>query len=177
MAQRLTGSGEKVALLALFDTVNWSKIRRNWLYDKLVYQVQRIAFHCLNFSLLDFQKKVEFIKEKMKVLSNRSSVWRGWFERKIGSNSEFSTLAKIWDVNDRAILAYVPKPYPGTITDFRPVRQYRQYLGEPMDWSGLARQHDIVTLPVYPAGMLLEPFVQGLAKALNGSIKKAIQQG
>ena len=28
MAQRLTAKGEKVALLAMFDTVDWSKVRR-----------------------------------------------------------------------------------------------------------------------------------------------------
>jgi thioesterase domain-containing protein len=173
MAQRLTAQGEEVALLALFDTVNWAKIRRNVLYDKIVYQMQRVAFHCLNFGLLDFAQKAEFIQEKLRVLWNRSSVWRGWLERKIGSDSEFSVLAKIWDVNDRAILSYVPKAYPGTITDFRPLRQYSQYLGKPMDWTGLAKQHEIVTLRVYPAGMLLEPFVRDLAEALRDAIEKA----
>jgi hypothetical protein len=76
-------------------------------------------------------------------------------------------------VNDQAILSYVPKPYPGTITDVRPLRQYSQYLGEPMDWTGLAKQHEIVTLRVYPAGMLLEPFVRDLAEALRDAIEKA----
>lgn len=177
IAQRLTGMGEKVALLALFDTANWAAIRRNVFYDKMVYQAQRIIFHCLNFGLLDFKKQVAFIEEKFKVLWNRGSVWRGWFEKKLGSNSEFSTLAKIWEINDRAILDYVPKPYPGTITDFRPMKQYSQYLGAPMDWSGLAHKHEIVTLRVYPAGMLLEPFVLDLALALGSSIEKAVREG
>ncbi len=168
--------GEKVALLALFDTANWAAIRRNVFYDKMVYQVQRIIFHCLNFGLLDFKKQVAFIEEKLKVLWNRGSVWRGWFEKKLGSNSEFSMLAKIWEINDRAILNYVPKPYPGTITDFRPMKQYSQYLGAPMDWSGLAQKHEIVTLRVYPAGMLLEPFVLDLAFALASSIDKAVKE-
>jgi thioesterase domain-containing protein len=174
MALRLTQMGEKVALLALFDTANWAKIERNVLYDKMVYQAQRVLFHCLNFGLLDFRKKVEFIEEKLQVLWNRSSVWRGWLERKIGSDSEFSTLAKIWDVNDRAILDYVPRPYPGTITDFRPMKQYSQYVGGPMDWSDIAQKHEVITLRVYPAGMLVEPFVQDLAAALKNSIQKAI---
>jgi hypothetical protein len=71
----------------------------------------------------------------------------------------------------------VPKPYAGTITDFRPMKQYSQYLGAPMDWSGLARKHEIVTLRVYPAGMLLEPFVLDLALALASSIEKAVKEG
>jgi hypothetical protein len=45
-----------------------------------------------------------------------------------------------------------------------------------MDWTGLAKQHDVVTLRVYPAGMLLEPFVQDLARALRDSIEKATEK-
>jgi hypothetical protein len=35
---------------------------------------------------------------------------------------------------------------------------------------------EIVTLPVYPAGMLVEPFVQRLAAALTAAIDRAIQR-
>jgi hypothetical protein len=63
------------------------------------------------------------------------------------------------------------------ITDFRPLRQYSKYLAPGSDWSGLAREGvEAVTLPVYPAGMLLEPFVTHLAAALKASIGKAIQR-
>lgn len=175
MAQRLTAEGEKVALLGMFDTVNWSRVRRNSLYDKLSYQVQRLVFHCLNFGLLDFKDKIKFIQEKLTVLRSRTSVWRGWLGNKIGSVSESALLARIWQVNDQAILSYVPKPYPGTITDFRPVKQYSQYVGPDKDWTQLAREQQIVELRVYPAGMLLEPFVKDLALALRESINDRIE--
>jgi non-ribosomal peptide synthetase component F/thioesterase domain-containing protein len=174
MAQRLTAEGEKVALLALFDTVNWAKVRRISFYDRLSYQVQRLVFHCLNFGLLDFKDKIEFIDEKLQILRSRSSVWRGMLSSRLGSKSETSLLAEIWETNDRAILEYVPAPYPQTITDFRPVKQYSQYLGTAMDWQDLARRHEIVTLPVYPAGMLVEPFVKNLAMALKGAIDNSL---
>jgi non-ribosomal peptide synthetase component F/thioesterase domain-containing protein len=173
VAQRLTAEGEKVALLAMFDTVNWSKVRKTSFYDKISYQAQRLVFHGLNFGLLNFNDKIEFIQEKMNVLRSRSNVWRGMLSIRLGSHSESSLLAKIWKINDQAILDYVPKPYPGKITDFRPVRQYSQYLGAPMDWSQLANEHEIVTLQVYPAGMLLEPFVKELSQLLDGSIEAA----
>jgi thioesterase domain-containing protein len=171
VAQRLTAEGEEVALLAMFDTVNWSKVRKTSFYDAISYQVQRLIFHCLNFGLLNFNDKIEFIEEKLRILRSRTSVWRGMLSRRLGSHSESSLLAKIWEINDQAILDYVPKPYPGKITDFRPVRQYSQYLGSPMDWSQLANEHEIVTLQVYPAGMLLEPFVKELARLLEVSME------
>jgi thioesterase domain-containing protein/acyl carrier protein len=176
MAQRLTAKGEKVALLAMFDTVDWSKVRRVSFYDKLSYQAQRLLFHSLNFHLLNFDDKIEFIEEKLKVLRSRSSVWRGMLSSKLGRKSESSLLATIWKVNDDAILDYVPKTYPGVITDFRPVKQYSQYLGPPMDWRALADGHEIVSLPVYPAAMLVEPFVKDLAQALSESIDHAIEK-
>ena len=170
MAQQLLARGEKVGLLAMFDTANWSAVRKNGFAEKIVYQAERIMFHFLNFGLLDFKDQVEFVGDKVKVLLNRTSVWRGWLDNRMGSRSESALLARIWEVNDQAILEYRPKFYAGTITDFRPVRQYSQYLGEPMQWGRVAQGHEVVPLRVYPAGMLVEPFVKDLAQALRKRI-------
>lgn len=170
MAQQLMARGEKIAALALFDTANWAAIRRNGFLEKMVYQTERLVFHLRNFGLLDYRRKVEFIKDKLNVLSSRKDVWRGWFTKRFGRHSEFALLARIWELNDQAILDYKPSFYAGTLTDFRPMRQYSQYRGAPMDWSKVVRTHEIVTLPVFPAGMLVEPFVQDLARALRKSM-------
>jgi thioesterase domain-containing protein len=170
MAQQLLARGQQIALLALFDTANWAEIRRNGFLEKMVYQTERLLFHLRNFALLDYRRKIEFIKDKLNVLSSRKDVWRGWFTKSLGRQSEFALLARIWEINDQAILDYKPSFYPGTLTDFRPLHQYSQYRGAPMDWSKVARTHDIVTLPVFPAGMLVEPFVQDLAQALRKSM-------
>ena len=87
-------------------------------------------------------------------------------------------LAKIWQANDRAALTYVPQPYPGSVTDFRPLKQYRLFNRPDAKWNCLAQGgQQIVVLPVYPAGMLLEPFVKHLAAALEKSIQDAIGDG
>jgi hypothetical protein len=53
------------------------------------------------------------------------------------------------------------------------MRQYEKYRPAEGDWSRLARGgHEILTLPVYPAGMLLEPFVEHLADALKVTISR-----
>jgi thioesterase domain-containing protein len=180
ISQQLTRNGEEVALLALFDTLNWSKIPPYSVWSKTYHQGERLLFHVRNFILLSFKDKIKFFQEKLKVLRSRSTIWRGMLSRKLGkepsgSRSESSLLAQIWDITDRAAVKYVARPYPGCITDFRPLKQYSKYFGPDIYWDGLARGgYDIVVLPVYPAGMLLEPFVTDLASALRSRIDKAV---
>jgi phthiocerol/phenolphthiocerol synthesis type-I polyketide synthase E len=176
MAQQLTRNGEEVALLALFDTLNWSKIPPYSIWSKTYHQGERLLFHARNFMLVSFRDKMKFFQEKLKILRTRSNLWRGMLSRKLSeSNSESSLLAQVWDITDRAAVKYVAKPYPGRITDFRPLKQYSKYLGPDVYWDETASGgYDIVTLPVYPAGMLLEPFVKQLASELRVSMDRAM---
>jgi phthiocerol/phenolphthiocerol synthesis type-I polyketide synthase E len=181
MAQQLKMRGEEVALLALFDTINWSNMPAYSVWGNLYHQGQRLVFHAGNFLLLNFTDKIRFFQEKLNVLRSRVSVWRGMllptFTRSNAeSRSRSSVLAQVWETNDAAILTYVPRPYDGVITDFRPMKQYARLAGENVKWTRLALGGlQIVTLPVYPAGMLLEPFVKHLAAALSASIDGAIE--
>jgi thioesterase domain-containing protein/acyl carrier protein len=176
IAQQIQALGERVALLALFDTTNWSKIPLPTTWDKSYYAVQRLIFHAANFFGLDFGGKVQFFREKVKVLRSRIPVWRGMLFAKLARNprpdmSASLVLAKIWQANDHAALSYAPRPYPGTVTDFRPMKQYQMFNQPDAKWDRLAQGgQQVVVLPIYPAGMLLEPFVEHLA----GALKKAI---
>ncbi len=79
--------------------------------------------------------------------------------------------------NDLACQRYVPKPFAGVVTDFRPLKQYRAFDKPDAKWDRLALQgQTVVVLPVYPAGMLLEPFVKHLAVALRKAIDGAIRK-
>jgi non-ribosomal peptide synthetase component F/thioesterase domain-containing protein len=179
MAQQLRASGEQVAIVALFDTVNWARLRQRNSIDRWRYQVERIYFHAKNFLLLDFQGKQKFLSEKWKVLLSRTTVWKGFLLSHLkanrgGHSSEPELLARLWKTNDRASLDYVPQPYLGLIADFRPMYQYSVYLEPNMNWDGIAiGTLNVYKLPVYPAGMLLEPFVKQLAQALQAAIEKA----
>jgi len=181
IAQQLKAQGEEVALLALFDTLNWPKLPPASARNKVRHQVQRIMFHVGNFLSLNFKDRITFLSEKLKVLSSRAVVWRGMILGKFATDrneSQSRLLARIWEINDRAILTYIPRPYPGVITDFRPLKQYADYRAPDVNWDHLAVEgQKIVTLPVYPAGMLLEPFVKELAGALRISIDNAIRTG
>src|SRR5436309_3192543 len=79
IAQQLQGQGQDVALLALFDTLNWAKMSTASYWDRAYSQLQRLLFHGGNFSLLDSKNKRKFFKEKAEILRERSRLWRGIF--------------------------------------------------------------------------------------------------
>jgi len=181
MAQQLKAQGEEVVLLALFDTMNWCNIPSDNAWRKIRQLGQRVRFHAKNFLLLNTSEMKKFFDEKVKVARSRSTIWKGmmfgrFLVKESGNKAESVVLAEMWQINDRASVVYQAKPYEGVVTDFRPMRQYAKYSPAEGDWSRLALGgHEILTLPVYPAGMLLEPFVKHLADALQVTISRTIR--
>jgi acyl transferase domain-containing protein/thioesterase domain-containing protein len=179
-AQQLTAAGEEVALVALFDTMNWSNVafsRR----DRLFTRFQRLIFHAAVVLGLDLEGKRRFLKGKLHDLRSRIPVWRGIFLTKLQKHSAAKSsgslvLAQVWQSNDRAAVQYVPKPYSGEVTDFRPARQYRVYNNPDLKWERLARAGErVIVIPGYPAVMLLEPYVKDLAARLAECIDDAVR--
>jgi pimeloyl-ACP methyl ester carboxylesterase len=180
MAQQLRAQGEQVGLLALFDSLNWYNVPLPSIWRKGYHSGERLLFHAANFFRLDSAGRVKFLWEKMKILRTRIPVWRGMLLSKLVKDpstlrSKSRVLGQIWGVNDRASMDYAPQPYRGVITDFRPAKQYRMNNKPELKWDRLAQGgHEIVVLPVYPAGMLVEPFVKHLAVALRKSMDVAM---
>ena len=178
VAQRFEAAGEPVALLALFDTMNWHPIPPgDW--KKVSHALERVFFHAASFSSLSFTDQRKFVGEKWEALQNRIPVWRGMLRDKFARGetavSSDRILGRVWRTNDQACWNYIAQPYPGIVTDFRPAKQYRIYRRPDVKWDTLAlRGQRVVNLPVYPAGMLVEPFVQQLAAALKESIDSAM---
>jgi phthiocerol/phenolphthiocerol synthesis type-I polyketide synthase E len=180
VAQQLREAGEAVALLALFDTMNWHKIPLT-LWAKSSHATQRLFFHAASFLSLDSRGKATFLKEKFAILKNRIPAWRGMLFSRFGRRrpnavSESLVFGQNWRANDRASWAYLPKPYPGVITDIRPAKQYRIFSKPDLKWDRLSEGQDVVVLPVYPGTMLVEPFVAQLAGALQRAMDAAIQR-
>jgi phthiocerol/phenolphthiocerol synthesis type-I polyketide synthase E len=180
VAQQLQAQGEQIALLALFDTMNWAKIPLPSIWDKAYQAGQRLVFHAANFFRLDSEGRAKFFSEKVQALRNRLPVWKGMLLAKFDkyaptAKSESLLLGQIWQNNDHACVNYIPQPYPGVVTDFRPAKQYRILNKPEAKWDRLAQKgQEIVDLPVYPAGMLVEPFVKHLAIALKNSIDSSM---
>jgi thioesterase domain-containing protein/acyl carrier protein len=179
MAQQLNKQGQEVKLVAIFETYNWANATPKSSFGKIYYIIQKLEFHLRNFIILDAKGKRKFIQEKAKVALNRSGVWYGMLLTKLGRkvqkrDSQYVPIAKLWEVNEEAPFHYVPVDYPGQITDFRPVKEYVGNLGPEMGWEKVAKGGvDKHILPFYPAGMMVEPFVEKLADVLGGCIHEA----
>ncbi len=180
VARLFRAAGEEISLLALFDSTNWYNIPVPSLWGRAYHEVERLYFHAANFFRLDFDGKRKFFEEKVEALRNRVPVWRGMLLAKFKKDessgaSEALVLGQIWRANDHACFIYKPQPFPGVVTDFRPLKQYRVFDRPGTKWSDLAQGGEqVVVLPVYPAGMLVEPFVTHLATALKKSIDAAV---
>lgn len=180
VARQLKNEGEEIALLALFDTMDWSQVKLPGAGGKLYHQWERIRFHVANFFRLDGDGKREFFSEKVEALRNRLPVWRGMLmarfaQGRAAKGSQERALGAIWQANDQACLMYRPQPYGEVLTDFRPMKQYRMFDQPGAKWERLAQGGArVVELPVYPAGMLVEPFVKHLATALRAAIDGAM---
>jgi phthiocerol/phenolphthiocerol synthesis type-I polyketide synthase E len=180
VAQQLLQLGEPIALLALFDTMNWHKIPLTF-WSLSSHARQQIFFHAASFFSLDSTGQAKFLKEKFAALKSRIPAWRGMllsrFRRRSPKTvSESLVLGQIWQANDRASWAYLPKPYPGVVTDIRPAKQYRIFSKPDLKWDQLTQGQEVIVLPVYPGTMLVEPFVEHLANALRRSMDAAIQR-
>jgi hypothetical protein len=121
-----------------------------------------------------------YLEEKTEIFRSRIPVWRGMLLATFNKNSDAASstalvLGRIWQTNDDACWRYLPKPYAGVVTDFRPSKQYRIFDKPDLKWDQLAQGgQEIVVLPVYPASMLLEPFVKYLAEALATAMDQAM---
>ena len=178
MAQQLTAKGETVGMLAMFDTADWSHVNMHAKWARAGYQMQRLWFHLQNFMLLGAADKAKFFREKWKVLEHRKTIWKGtiaeMFKREGKKESEPALLARVWANNDRCSADYKPQPLNVPIVHFRPKEQYVVFRKSNASWTRLAQKGEkIVELQVYPAGMLLEPFVHELAKSLRRSLDDA----
>jgi phthiocerol/phenolphthiocerol synthesis type-I polyketide synthase E len=176
VAQQLRAKGEQIALLALFDTINGSKLRPPSIWDE-TYQIgKRSAFHVANFLSLDSESRAHFFSEKVNALRSRLPVWGSMLLSRFPIHSretvsESRVLGEIWQANERAYLNYIPQPYPGKVTDFRPLKQYRGLHNPDLKWDRLAEGgQEVVVLPVNATSMLFEPFVKHLAAALRRSM-------
>jgi thioesterase domain-containing protein/acyl carrier protein len=179
VAQQLYAEGEPVALLALFDTMNWHKIPLT-IWSRGSHATQRLLFHAASFFSVDSSGKAKFLKEKLDTLKSRIPVWRGIllsrFSKGTGNiGSDSLVLGQIWQANDRASWNYIPKPFPGMVTDIRPAKQYKVFSKPDLKWERLAKGgQEVTVLPVNPATMLVEPFIDHLAVALRRSIDVAM---
>ena len=180
MAQQLHAQGERVALLALFDSYaprgdNRAKPSRflRYRYRAILFFERIIGLHIGNLSVLSNREKIAYLKGKLDKLFYK--IYMSIGSRWIPAARNRRRILKA------AILAarnYHAKVYPGKITLFR-----AQDLGggthrDPeMGWRKLAGGGlDVHVIPGYHAHIVLEPRVRGLAPELTSCISELQQQ-
>jgi phthiocerol/phenolphthiocerol synthesis type-I polyketide synthase E len=163
MARQLRSTGEEVGLLALVDTYDWSRISAPGLgVQQLAYLPQKLDFHRRNFLLLSGRERGLFLRGKARWAVGLASLWRG------------RRNARDRGVIDEALvhllMSYVPRFYPGRLTHFRSMAAYAQYqereLSAGVHAASVAREE----IPVYPGGILVEPFVRRLAERMRACV-------
>jgi amino acid adenylation domain-containing protein len=176
MAQVLRRKGHQVALVALLDTYNFSRMQQPRLVN---YLRQKTVFHLDNLARLRWTKWPAYFSNKFRVardgeLSSLLKTIGGKIRNKATGHSGVSIEASVQGVNDRAAEAYLPQPYSGRVTVFKPRVNYDFYPDAQMGWGDVVTgKLDIVELPVNPHAMLVEPYVQILADRLKDALERA----
>jgi thioesterase domain-containing protein len=181
MAQQLCAQGHSIGLVALLETYNWAAFREPSSFSKAHHLMQKLDFHLRNLFVAD--SGWTFLREKAKVARNRSKMLTGGLQAQIfdksNQNNRFDvSLSRLWEINDRAAASYRPKAFPGRLTSFIPRKHYAWYDSPEFGWENVAEKGvDLHMLPVYPAGMMVEPFVKRLASELKNCICNAAGSG
>jgi acyl carrier protein len=185
MACQLKTAGEEVALLALFDTMQFSKFAPPTLLQTSYYNLQRLFFHISNLVRINSKDRARFVLEKFRGMQVRMPVWLAGLKEKAGNKSSENgtvsvprALSRIWKANLDAHLNYEARPYAGSVVDIRPNTQYRLFRDSSCKWERLARGgQTVIVLPVNPPAMLSDSFVTHLAQALRKCIDDALVAG
>ncbi len=170
MARQLRSQGETVALIALLETYNARAI--GGVPSRAVRTcraAQNLGYHVGNFSRIRAAGRWAFLREKYRVLTARTRVWLASRFRK----RSYSHLM-VRRANDHAERAYLPARYDGRVALFRPETHFWRLDDPKFGWGDLHENLDVYTLPFYPRGMLVEPFVQTLARRLDEAIEAAL---
>lgn len=175
IAQQLVNAGEEVSMLAMIETYNWlhAPSTNPSFWTNLGYNLQRVDFHFRNFWLLGYQDKKSFVRSKWNALRVRTRVWRGSIASVISRKPRPKAkvnMSDLWRIHDELCEEYVPKPYPGKLIHFRPAKDYRCHQGKELEAVGGAEYHRMRS---YPAGMMVSPFVEELARSMEAYLGNA----
>ena len=175
MAQQLQARGEPVSLVAMFDTFNNKARPASVRRSRLLYLLQDLGFHGANFFLAGHGDRWSFLAEKWDVAMTRLGIrLRTLYHALVsspGTQKSYPHL-RVKRFNDEAARNYAPRPYAGRVVVFRPKRNFRGLDDPSLGWSEVVRDGlEVRAIPVYPKGMLVEPFVKLLAAEVQTSLE------
>lgn len=173
IAQLLIRRGEEVRLLALLDTFNLTKSTftgspmaqfRIWL--------QKLGFHFDTLLRLNSRDRRRYLAEKYRMarelVAGKRVAHSGRKATSATGNADAPDgFASVQLANHAALRAHRPQPYAGTVTVFRPNKNYYTFQDPDLGWGDLVKG-PLETLVVArnPHTMLIDPFVEGLVRQL-----------
>jgi amino acid adenylation domain-containing protein len=175
MAQQLTAMGEKVEVVFMLDTCNFGSVSESkvsWLEP--LHFLQNLWFHAANIFSLGARDRKKFLRQKMDVESSRIGIrlHAAYHALKnLGSTGKRASYPHliVGKVNHDAMHRYDPRPYNGRVAVIRPKGNFLGLTSRSLGWSEVVAGGglEIHELPVYPKGILVEPFCRLLAEALK----------
>jgi aspartate racemase len=172
MAQQLLAQGQKVALLALFDTILPQAYQPLPIHQRMGFHWNRLLQHGPSYVVNQLQEKFKSLKQKMNLKMYSKS-----YMQQQGSVPHAMEYFAMQERNGEAGRAYVPQAYPGKIILFRAtdrVDAATAYVPPDLGWSDLAQGGlEIYDVPGHHVEIFKEPHVQVLGEQLRDSLDKA----
>ena len=182
MARQLIEGGQRVGLMAMIENVNVRSIQ--WPLPWHLLWINRILnpyFHVRNL-LAAKDRGIDFFLEKLHTEMTRLKVtarvaWaRARRSYKRGKAEGFHHI-KVAYVHEKALEKWDIRPYPGEITLFMSERRLAGMTAPLGGWEQIAREGvRLYSLPVYPKGSLIEPYVGQLAEQIRGCMDRAAEK-
>jgi thioesterase domain-containing protein/acyl carrier protein len=180
VAQQLHAQGQKVGVLALFDTWGPDYLQhmpsKRDPYIRMVRLVERLDLHLGNFLAAEGGRaKLDYVKTKMKRVRRRIAFIAERSARKWEKRLLPRALRKVESTGMRAREVYVPRPYPGKITLFRASKQPAGVAPDPhLGWGPLALGGvDVYEVPGYHGAIVYEPRARILSEQLADALRKS----
>jgi amino acid adenylation domain-containing protein len=178
MARQLMEAGEKVERVIMLESYNLKTLSmpKFHLLAPLRF-AQNVWFHLANLFAVRREDRRKFLREKMDTTIARLGIrLRAALRsvREMGRErvQEAFPHLKVKKVNDQAAFDYVPQPYDGRVVLIRPKGYFVGQKSYGLGWDGVVRRElEVHELPVYPKGILVEPFCRQLAETLNTSLR------
>ncbi|MGH9949389.1 MAG: thioesterase domain-containing protein, partial [Pyrinomonadaceae bacterium] len=189
IAQQLHRNGEKVALLALFDTgtPDYPKLLPSTTAIRMqVYSlVRRMQLHKETLRELSNRGRFDYFLDKLakviqeyrrKVVNTYKKAVRNYYLRKKGNGSIPTNYIQLEDQISKAGQKYLPDRFPGKLTLFRASNQPLGIEPDPtLGWGPfVSGELEIHEVPGHHGSIIAEPYVKSLAEKLSYCVEKSI---
>ncbi|MEH2024340.1 non-ribosomal peptide synthetase [Nostoc sp.] len=176
MAQQLVRQGQKVALLALFDTTGPNYIKQAPLEKRVSQHWDNLAKLGPNYVLEQIRNKGSWLKYKLQE-NFRKFMFK--FSLRIWRTVPYNyRKLTIEEANKQAAREYVLQVYPGRVTVFRAEERFaleKREVDPNMGWSEMVLGGlDIENVPGNHDSIFREPHVRSLSEKMRACIDRAI---